>query len=827
MKKIQKNRHGSSILLALGFGIVLLIIVGGLRTFSSYRIQSSIREWNNLKASSLAEAGISMMLCQLGQDFSYETHFVNDNLTWGNTKGMTPKDFDSGGAISLSNQNDCFHGDISGVGNFQARCGVIPYQDDPSTKNIDESKAYLLLESIGCVNLTSRKISAVISRRFPGKECLLYDGDVLSIVYGEPGNGETNVFADGNLYGHNGVEIGDVTSTDFGSPGNGTKQSLKRVNRIMSGKGGVFFLNNVNYEPPSGGGGDITANMDWAAGKNFGAMAYPNNRKGKGEYPKEFLEAAPVAAESYAKEHIRDKNNPVIMTPAFLPLDYYKKLAQDVVTTSPTESHKTYTGGSANMVCLDFGDAIREGNGVAMPASEIFYSTEDIVIRGNPATGVTIVSAKSVYVDGDFNQYGEPPGTTAPSGKWKYGYNQDYQGNPKSYNQPNYKTGPGDPATLNDHTKICRILAAERVVFDYSDLRKCFGNELYPFFKYRLAKEIMGDDTKATNSFLKVGGDEKIEKTQTATYSYTTQTVETIPAPPSDDGSGYSGDDGGGDDGGYETEDDYSDFSVDDSASEADKKAAAIEEAKNLLLASAAAFLASPTAQPSLGCGLNWDDYKDELRGKITEDTSASPNEQTSDAPPVIVENADGSKTKTTTTTHTKTVTVKFSADGAWAQTFLVNIWKANPSEEAKHLNGEALKNLFTTQVTRFGGADQIDDYLFFPEFTTVGMFTSFGKRSPDDTFCAGPDFSKHFEEMGATVPMLSFIHRLYGSQANFRVNDMTGTGQTYNPPIRKKVYDTRLPLMGTANSSGKILDIPTYGILTFKELGAKDTSSF
>ncbi|MBI3038149.1 hypothetical protein HYY75_03725 [bacterium] len=759
-----------------------MLILGGLRNFSSHRIQSSIREWNNLKAESAAESGVSLILAELGQNLSLETHVVNANLTWGNAKNYQAKSFDG---IHVSNNGGDFSGVLGSGYSFHARCGCIPYADDPSTRNVDESKAFLLIESIGKYDsfgkATFRKISSVVNRRFPAKECLLYDGQVLSVVFGETTNTGTNVFADGNLYGHLGVEVGRVTRSNFSGGFSGTDQRFENVEKIMSGKGGLFFFTSIAFKILNGGEKSIDS-----AGTNripiswdgpYGPIG-PNNvpyTKGKGGYPESFLNNSPEIP-SDLKDYLRDKNNPTIMNPAYLPLDYFKNIAGGV-TNGPMISHKNYTGGMTEMVVLDFGDAIRPvSNPPNIPSGGVIYSDKDIVIRGNPSSKITVVSAKGIYVDGDFNQKGS--GSQAE----KYCFPQDYSGEPKKPENFNYQ-GSYKKMTPGTQYQVARIMANERVVFDYGDIKLCFGNELYPYLKFRIAKELMNDETKASTSFLNVGGDEKIEATATEDYSFTTTTTSTSGNSSSGQSSGSSG-------------------------NESEKKNEALAKAKDKLVKSLREYL---TKSDSLRIPqATYDsDFKPLLDPHIQEDTAANPNVRTSSSSS-SQKNSNGTTTTTTTTTTTKTVTVKFFVDAAWSEDFGKKVW-------GKLTEVEGQKKLYSDQIAKFGSSDRSNDYLFFPELSTVGMFISFGKRSPQDTFCAGPDVAKHFEEMGRVVP--DFIHRLYGSQTAFRVNDVTGAGTTYDPPIRKKVYDTEFPKIWDEN--GPILDIPTYGILSWKKLAA------
>lgn len=742
------NRSGSTILLALGLGIVLLIGIAALRDYSSNRIASSIREWNTLKATSLAEAGLAMVVAEMSQNFNYATHEVTQGLTWGSTRTISPPPVDFDGVNLAGGEN--FSGSLPGVeGSFEVRCGEIPYPDDTSTENIDESKAYVYVESIGNFKDTYRKISAVLHRRFPGKECLMYDGDVLSIVFGAlDGGGKSNTFSKGNLYGHRGVEVSQILRNACAGGNSGTKQALD-IPRLMSGRGGVFFLSSTEFNgktiPPSTG----WDNPDFKS-SNFHYLdpAGQTSTFDKGYYPQEFLNAAP-AIPAEAREWTRDKNNPIVMTPALMPHEYYRQLAGNTSTSHQPGDHPTYTGGSKSMSVLDWGDAIREGNNP--PSGKVLYFDDDVVIRGNPPADVTIVSKGDVYIDGDFNQKG---GT---SKEQRFGYAQNYTGkDPFDVRTADYTDL--SPEEYRNNYINARVIAGGRLIFDYSDPKTTFGNELYPFLQYKVAESIMDDEGQARERFLDCNGNRQIYRELTASFTYTT------------DANG---------------------------STETEQKNQALEQAKAKLLEKTQGYLASES-------GLPWEGLKTSLEEKIT-----AGNEHTVSTSSTTDENGN-----TVSTTVTKEVTVKFEADDDWMKGFSKDkLWNTmKPENLTKTM--EYLVAMCDNKTDKKG------DYLFFPEMTTVGMFYSFARRNPYDTNYPGADYQKHFDEMGSFAPEGKFIHRLYGSLTTFRTADARETqrGQAYNPPIRKRIYDVTAHSLWDSDA---MLDVPTFGLMTWRETRA------
>ncbi|MBP7632956.1 hypothetical protein KBA41_02210 [Candidatus Ozemobacteraceae bacterium] len=741
------KRTGSTILLALGLGIVLLISIAALRDYSSNRIAASIREWNTLKATSLAEAGLAMAVAEMSQNYNFFTHEVTKDLTWGNQRTISPPPAEFDGVDLTFGEN--LSGSIPKTeGSFEVRCGLIDYPDDTSTDNIDESKAYVYVESIGNFKSTYRKITAVLHRRFPGKECLMYDGDVLSIVFGTVGEtGKTNTFSKGNLYGHRGVEVSQILRSKCVDGNDGTKQALD-IPLLMSGRGGVFFLSSTKFNgktiPPSPG----WDNPDFkSAGFHYFDSAGQTSTYDKGYYPQEFLNAAP-AIPAEAREWTRDKNNPIVMTPALMPHEYYKQLAGGV-TPYETKKHPSYTAGEKDMHILDWGDAIRDGNNP--PSGSVLYFEEDVVVRGNPTADVTIVSKGDVYIDGDFNQSG---GTSKAQ---KFGYAQDYT-NKDPFDVETVDYDGLDPEVYRNHYKTARVIAGGRLIFDYSDPKLVFGNELYPFMQYKIAETIMDDAEKARERFLDCNGTREVYKELTASYTYTT-----------------------GENGSNETE----------------QKRQALEQARAKLLEKTQGYLATDS-------GLPWGELKTELEKKISDGPEHT----------VSTSSTTDEQGNTVSTTITKEIVIKFEAKDDWMEDFSKKkVWNKIESSKLR-------KTMDDLVVMCEGKTDKKGDYLFFPEMTTVGMFTSFAKRNPHDTYYPGADFDKHFDEMGSFAHKGTFIHRLYGSLTSYRTAEAkeTAKGLAYEPPIRKRIYDTTEYNRWVGDA---ILDVPTFGLMTWRETRA------
>ena len=499
-----KNKKGSAIITAVGMGIVLLIVIAGVFSFSKYRTQTVINESKKVKALALAEAGLEVALGELFNNSTFQTHSVKINgqeLEWDSaqTRECT---------LEANNENDhnfneesSNSGTISGTlgdGKFKVRVGNIPYKDNENTKAVDESKAYVKIEAMGIYDKTVRKIEAVVNRRYPSREFLMYDGKILSVVYGQTGDSNnSNVFSIGHLYGHEGIEISQILNSAQSPTSAGTKQKLYNIDAVLSGAGGIFFYSDVeatffNKSGQEAWKGTMKKNATFPSNGT-----YKDGDKEFGGFPEELKNQTPAIPEEISN-WVKDKNSGISIPPRTPSFEQYKDQAQKgggILSSAKSYKVTKGYGSSINAVYLDFGSGksnIRKGNVNNFPSNGIFYSDKDIIIKGNPPKDVSIVSEKNVFVTGDFNQNG------SGSGQQKYCYPQDYPSGKNALTADDYiesykddfkkdtESKDGDPRVHVSAT----IVAKERIVFDHRSAVDCCENELYPYLKYELAKAI-------------------------------------------------------------------------------------------------------------------------------------------------------------------------------------------------------------------------------------------------------------------------------------------------------------------------------------------------
>lgn len=773
MNIFSAARRGSAIITAIGMGIVLLFIIAAVHTFSSYRMQTTIQESRRVKALALAEAGLELAIGELFRNASFVTHKLSADLKWQGAESRKSylQDVTSHG-LKIDQTNSGTYTGSLGDGKFRVRVGTIPYKDDPKTKTIDESLSYIKIESLGIYDTTVRRVEAVVNRRFPAREFLMYDGGILSMVYGSTGKQNKNVFSTGHLYGHEGVEIGRIMMSQHNPAPLGTTQELDDMNAIISGGGGIFIYSPIkaNFREKRGAPAVSTVipanavfptngTYDNPAEIPFGA--FPNELKGKTpEIPKD-LGLAPW---------VKDKHAGISLPPQAPKFNDYKaeaKTAKGLFIAAGDSSSlsvkyrmpTTWTKDGANHVkaaYLDFGSNIRESK-VNVPENGVIYSEKDIVIKGNPPKNISIVSEGNVFVAGDFNQRGD---RNTPEGY--YGFPQDYDSGKNALTASDYSETVKElfrddvkPTAFKNHF-AATVIAKERIVYDYRSPVDCFENELFPFMKYKLAEKVSDEATAEANCLARNHGGTITAKASVEDFEadidsfFTDFPLNSTAKTAVKDDMKKS----------YEDNSGKFDFKEFDKISSKLWEAYAKSYEKN-----------SPGERGALsseGSMSNFGVYKllDELRIKMK-----------------IPKNADGTLSKD-----------------------------------------------FDPEVVQ----DKPGDYLFFPEITCNAMFISCAKLN--NRFYSGPDVQKYFNKIGPPAKTdicidhsgtLHFIHRVYGSEMNLRLFDVHRiSNNPYTPPTRRKLYDETLPKLGLTDSK---FELAGFVIISWKDTMAEpeDFKSF
>ncbi|MEW6711349.1 MAG: hypothetical protein AB1403_16110 [Candidatus Riflebacteria bacterium] len=765
-----KSKKGSAIITAIGMGIVFMLVIMGLQSFSSFRIQTTIQTSRKVKALAIAEAGVEIALAELNYKYGFSTHQTNKELKWlaeKNYKSLLKNVSDHGFTVD-SATSGTYSGKL-GDGSFKVKVANIPYKDDDRTLNINEEFAYILIESLGRYEDTVKRIKVVTNRRYPSREFLMYDGDVLSLVYGEPGESNTNSFSTGHLYGHNGVEISRILTDEHNSTSPGTNQELSDMNAIISGAGRIFFFSPIKVkfrDKPGLPGPNIVLPKNFTF-PSHGSYSSPQKEK-YGEYPQEMKNARPQFGPEIEKQvapWVKDKADGISIDIQGDSIYQFREdakqagkglyFAANYADSKFAKNYRVPDGWTGNgnktvkSILLDFGDNIRPGN-VTLPANfnGVIFAEDNIIIKGNPPKSVNIVTPQNVFVAGDFNQAGDKNQIDE-----FYGFPQDYESNKNALTANDYR--PEARAKLLDDFKstgfqnhvAAKVIADKRIVYDYRSPVDCFENELFPYMKYKLASYIDSDEDNARDNTLEHNKSGKIVASATTEDEFEADLDKF-----------------------------FNDYKIDGSSENALK-----EELKDLFNDKDGKF--------------NFNDF-DEACRKVWKEYAEKYDPE-----------SDG-EISTAAQSHDY---------GVYR---LLNDLRT----EMKVPDNDPDAKFQPTVVK-----DQAGDYVYYPEMTTNGMFISHGVRN--NLFYAGPDYTKIYNEIGRSGKcvsskvglihsgMLHMVHRVFGSEIYLRKTS-TGVqvlnGGYYAPPTRKKLYDETLPSFGLSSNSKH--EMASYRIISWQD---------
>ena len=768
MGKSRNSKRGSVIITAIGMGIVLMLIILGLQSFSSYRIQTTIQTSRKAKALAIAEAGIEIALAELSYQYNFCTNETNKNLEWLGDKSykQSLKDNSEHNFSIDSSSSGTYSGKI-GDGEFRVKIANIPYKDDDRTKNINEAFAYVLIESLGRYEDTIKRVKIVANRRYPAREFLMYDGGVLSLVYGEPNDSNKNVFSTGHLYGHEGVEISRILTQSHNPVGAGTDQELDDMNAIISGAGRIFLYSPIKVkfrDKPGLSGPNIVLprNYTFPTGGTYSSAAAERN----GELPNEMKSARPEFPgdlKTKIAPWVKDKDDGLSMPMNVDSYYAYREAAQqtgkglyfaenfaDNKFARDYRVPNGWTGTGNNKVksvLLDFGNNIRPGN-VTLPANfnGVIFAEDNVIIKGNPPKNLNIVTPKNVFVAGDFNQAGDPGNIDEI-----YGMPQDYDSGKNALTANNYRSDireklidDTESGTFKNHV-AAKVIAGQRIVYDYRSPVDCFENELFPFMKYKLAASIAADESNAFDNTIKRNKSGKIVASATTEEGFVEDVQKFFDA-----------------------------YRIDGSV-----ESSLTDELKQLYNDKDGKFSFNDF---DLVCKKVWNEYAQKYDPET--DGEISPDAQSYDY-------------------------------GVYR---LLNDLRSKMNVPSNDPNANFSPNLVK---------DDPGDFLYYPEMTTNGMFISWGKRN--NLFYAGPDYIKIYNEIGRSPKcvsskiglihsgMLHMIHRVYGSEIYLRRNDVQRLeGGYYSPPTRRKLYDESLPIYGLSQTSS--FEMASYRVISWQD---------
>ena len=500
----NKDKRGSGYLVVLLFATMLLIlfgIFGRLRT-SHHLLQS--KDVRRFIASNLGEAALNCIVAELNANRAYNTHlhyYPYEMNKQGWYKPIKKRDSLLGKIdnMTINGVNQGIYSGYTDYGEFKAKFAMnYGSRENSSTKALRESEMYTRVEIVvkvkggaGAKDETYRKITALLERRYPATEYLLFDGEMLDIGGFGPYLGVENQLRRSRLYGYHWIT--------FNSAGGACKGSEIVEGEKIETPGLIRALIDTDLEFSNHERHKLTKENDSIHVTDFQDFDGYIVDGPHGAHPIKFTrlpkERIKKTAETYKKSYgviIDDKTlpvskyiNPYDSSTKYYDLDFagYKAVAvprdederstRDSSSDDDKDDEESDVAGDAeeevedvDSTEIDDPEIIKQHHGRKI----LVYSEVPLRIWGCPDKSITIYSTKDIVIAGDFNQNPET------SQVYKSRYYQDYK---KVLRNGRYNNKVG-----------AMIMSEGRIFIDVSQPSKFAKNEIKPYFLYCLAMNL-------------------------------------------------------------------------------------------------------------------------------------------------------------------------------------------------------------------------------------------------------------------------------------------------------------------------------------------------
>ncbi|MBU1109088.1 MAG: hypothetical protein KKB51_20595 [Candidatus Riflebacteria bacterium] len=497
MRRYLNKKSGSGYLIVLAFAGILLIFFMIYGTFKSGQQQLQSKDVRRFMTASLGESALNCIVTELNANRGFSTHryYREKGDEYWNTPVKTRETL-------LGDMNEIF---VSGIkkgiyqggsqfGEFKAKVAPIySARENSKTKTLLEAEMYTRAEIVvkvgagwGIKEETCRKITAMIERRYPATENVLYDGEMLDVGVLGPFPGRENQLRRGRLYGYNWIT--------FNTAGGGCRGSeLQEMEKIET-PGFIRALKDTRISFADGSVMNLTSANDSIQMDKFDPRDGFIVDGANGAHPIKLArlprERIKATADRYRKTYgltIKDGalpygkySNPYDPGTKYVDLDFGDYRVLRTASKSPgradadddaspgagDDEGEDGDSGSDYSTASDDPEIIRKLRGDKI----LIYSEVPLRVWGCPDRTVTIYSTGDIVVGGDFNQNPRTP---------QLYENDDYM----NYRFP-LENG-------KDRHKVGAMLMSEgRVLIDVSQPTLFARNELKPFFLCALARSL-------------------------------------------------------------------------------------------------------------------------------------------------------------------------------------------------------------------------------------------------------------------------------------------------------------------------------------------------
>ncbi|HNS09628.1 MAG TPA: hypothetical protein PKN29_07995 [Candidatus Ozemobacteraceae bacterium] len=490
MIRYANRRKGSGYLIVIGFAALLLIFFSIFARVKSGHHQLQSKDVRRFVASNLGEAALNCIIAELNANRAYNTHRYfrdKEGAYWVSPVKSRETLIGKMDKIYLDGVKNGIYSGGSDAGEFKARFALVyGARENSKTKTLKEGEMYARAEVVvkvgagwGINETTCRKITALIERRYPATENLLYDGEMLDLGALGPYLDRENHLRTGRLYGHHWIT--------FNTAGGGCRgNELFEMEKIET-PGMIRALKDTRIGFANNTSMTLSPANDSVQISKFETHDGYLLDGAHGAHPIKFArlprERIKATAERYRKSYgltIDEKvmpagkyKNPYDTRSRYVDIDFgdFKGAKPENASgSSETDADPPETDGEEAGAETDYSlssdepEVIRKLKGDKI----LIYADVPLRIWGCPDRTVTIYSTKDIVIGGDFNQN---PRTV-----------QIYEDN--SYMRYKYPIENG-----KDRNKVGALIMSEgRILIDVSRPTLFALNEIKPYFLYCLAQ---------------------------------------------------------------------------------------------------------------------------------------------------------------------------------------------------------------------------------------------------------------------------------------------------------------------------------------------------
>ena len=212
--KFKNSKRGSGYLIVLAFASILLIFFAIFGRVRSAHHQLQAKDVRRFVASNLGEAALNCIVAELNANRAFKTHryYSEKNKNkWASPVKNRETLIGKMDNITIKGVNSGIYSGYTEHGEFKAKFAQnYGSRENSKTKALRESEMYTRVEIVvkvgggwGIKEQTYRKITAILERRYPATEYLLFDGEMLDIGGLGPFTQRENQLKRSRIYGYN------------------------------------------------------------------------------------------------------------------------------------------------------------------------------------------------------------------------------------------------------------------------------------------------------------------------------------------------------------------------------------------------------------------------------------------------------------------------------------------------------------------------------------------------------------------------------------------------------------------------------------------------